>query len=398
MNKVRSQRSIHEAIEVFAEREAVSDRTVIGPLLYVLMASLTLYISTPIMTQAEEGPIQLRLSHWVPPSHPLEAAIQDWANDISSSSNHSIVSVIFPAELLGKAFDHYNMARDGISSASLVSPGYEPGRFPIIAAADLPFLYADAKAGTRAVDTWYRKYASRELRDVHYCFAFVQDPGTLHSRKKVVTPDDIKGLRIRQPTATIGEFLKLLGAVGLKASAPDSRDLLARGEADGIFFPWQSTVLFGIDKVVKYDIDVQMYGSVFLWVMYKHEYDGMSTDQRRVIDSHCTTEWAVRFASSWADFEAAGREIVKAERGSDFIELSPDQLEQWRKAAEPLQALWRAGVSKVGGNSDGIWKELQSSLLAYHASRLRSLVGMAENTNYSGTDAVILGRARNEAH
>ncbi len=281
--------------------------------------------------------------------------------------------------MLGRAFDHYDMARDGISSASFVSPGYQPGRFPIIAAADLPFLYSDAKAGTRAVDAWYRKYASRELRDVHYCFAFVQDPGTLHSRKKVVIPDDMKGLRIRQPTATIGEFLKLLGAVGLKASAPDSRDLLERGEADGIFFPWQSTVLFGIDKVVKYDIDAQMYGSAFLWVMNKPVYDGMSTDQRKVIDSHCTTEWAVRFASPWADFESAGREIVKAQRGSDFIELSPNQLDLWRKTAEPLQAIWAAEVSRAGGNSDAIWQDFQYGLRAYHASRLPSLVGTAEN-------------------
>ena len=31
---------------------------------------------------AQDKPIELKLSHWVPPSHPLQAAIQDWADDI----------------------------------------------------------------------------------------------------------------------------------------------------------------------------------------------------------------------------------------------------------------------------------------------------------------------------
>jgi TRAP-type transport system periplasmic protein len=217
----------------------------------VLVAIVSLCVTTSTVSRALDEPVQLILSHWVPPSHPLQAAIEDWASDIKKSSGGTITSVIFPAELLGKAFAHYDMVLNGNASVALVSPGYHPGSFPIIAASDLPFLYHDAKTGTAAINAWYRKYAAGELRGVHYCFAFVQDAGTLHSRKKVVVPEDIRGLKIRQPNTTIGELINRLGGKGLRASAPDSRDLLDRGEADGIFFPWGSTVLFGIDKVVR---------------------------------------------------------------------------------------------------------------------------------------------------
>src|SRR6266852_7185774 len=47
---------------------------------------------------------------------------------------------VYPAQQLGKAFDHYDMARDGIADVTYVNPGYQPGRFPIIAAGELPFL------------------------------------------------------------------------------------------------------------------------------------------------------------------------------------------------------------------------------------------------------------------
>ncbi len=339
----------------------------------LLVAIASICVTTS--TRAQDEPVQLILSHWVPPSHPLQAVIEDWASDIKKSSGETIDSVIFPAELLGKAFAHYDMVLNGDASVALVSPGYQPGSFPIIAAGDLPFVYHDAKTGTAAVDTWYRKYAARELRGVHYCFAFVQRPGTLHSRKKVVVPDDIRGLKIRQPNATIGELIKRLGGEGLRRSAPDSRDLLDRGEADGIFFPWGSTVLFGIDKVVHYDIDVEMYGSVFLWVMNQGKYDKLSPIQRGVIDDHCTSEWAVRFASTWADFEEAGREKVKSERrDGGFIELTTDQLAQWQKVAEPLQVFWAEGVKNTtGANTEMIWRDLQDSLSKHHARYSQSV-------------------------
>jgi len=129
---------------------------------------------------AQDKPIELKLSHWVPPSHPLQAAIQDWADDIQKESNGSITYKIYPAQQLGKAFDHYDMARDGIADFVYVNPGYQPGRFPIISAGELPFLVGNAKGGNRAIDAWYRKYAATEMKDTHYCFSFVLDPVAIH--------------------------------------------------------------------------------------------------------------------------------------------------------------------------------------------------------------------------
>src|SRR5882672_3913300 len=154
--------------------------------------------------QAQDKPVTLKLSSWVPMQHPLNPALQAWAEDIKKESNGTIAATLFPSEQLGKAFDHYDMARDGISDASYVNPGYQPGRFPIFAAASLPFQVANAKGGTAAVDAWYRQYAAREMKDVQFCFAFVHDPGSLHSRKKIVLPADVKNLKVRPATSTIG--------------------------------------------------------------------------------------------------------------------------------------------------------------------------------------------------
>src|SRR5437660_1419226 len=81
---------------------------------------------------AQDKPVALKLAHWVPPSHPLQKAMEDWGNSLQKATNGSITFAVFPAQQLGKAFDHYDMARDGIADVTYINPGYQPGRFPII--------------------------------------------------------------------------------------------------------------------------------------------------------------------------------------------------------------------------------------------------------------------------
>jgi TRAP-type C4-dicarboxylate transport system substrate-binding protein len=317
---------------------------------------------------ADDQPVDLKLSHWVPPTHPLQAAIQEWIDSIKKDSNGSITGTIYPAQQLGKAFDHYDMARDGIADFAYVNPGYQPGRFPIIAAGELPFLMANAKGGSAAFDAWYRKYAEKEMGDVHFCLAYVHDPGTLHSRKKIAVPADVSGLKVRPADATIANLVKQLGGANVQGSAPEARDMLEKGVADAIAFPWGSIVLFGIDKVVKYHVDMPLYVTTFVWVMNKDKYEGMSAAQRKVIDDHCTTEWAERMASPWADFEYAGRAKIAAEEGHEIVKPTPDQLALWRDQVKPLESQWAAGAKKAGVDPDQVLKELKASLAAHNAA------------------------------
>jgi TRAP-type C4-dicarboxylate transport system substrate-binding protein len=329
--------------------------------------ALAALIAAASPAAAQDPPVMLKLSHWVPPSHPLQKAIQDWAEDLEKESNGSITFAIFPAQQLGKAFDHYDMARDGIADFAYVNPGYQPGRFPIIAAGELPFLISDGHTGSAALDAWYRPYAAQEMKDVHYCFAFVHDPGALHSNKKIVLPSEISGMKVRPADATIGAFVVSLGGTNVQASAPEARDALERGVADAITFPWGSLALFGIDKVVKFHMDVPLYVTTFTWVMNKKVYDDMSPAQKKAVDDHCTTEWAQRFASPWADFEHAGRDKIKAEPGHDVYPLTADQLAAWRQAAEPLKAKWAADVKKTGVDPDKAFADLEATLKKYQA-------------------------------
>ena len=332
-------------------------------------AAFLLGLTVASCAVAQDRPMQLRFSHWVPTAHPMHPAAVAWAESIERASNGSIKIAIYPSQQLGKAFDHYNMARDGIADIAHVNPGYEPGRFPIVGAVELPFVFANAKEGSAALDAWYRRYAEREMKEVHYCLAFAHDPGTFHfTKKKVVTPADVSGLKVRPPNAVIASWVRSLGAINVQASAPEIRDVLEKGVADAAGSPWGSMMLFGIDKVTKYHIDAPFYVSEQVWVLNKDKYAAMSPAQKAVIDQHCTSDWALKIATPWAEFEAAGRDKIKALPGHEVYALSSDQLAAWRKSADGVVADWEASVRKAGADPNAILDDLRRTVAAHRAA------------------------------
>ena len=319
-------------------------------------------------TLAQDKTFELKLSHWVPPSHPLQKALEEWGASVEKDSGGTIKYKVYPAQQLGKAFDHYDMARDGIADLTYINPGYQPGRFPIIGAGELPFLMSNAKSGSQAIDAWYRAYADKEMKDVKFCLAFVHDPGTFHSKtKKILVPADIKGMKIRPAHATMATWVTQLGGTNVQSSAPEVRDILDKGVADAVTFPWGSIPLFGIDKVTKYHMNVPLYVTTFAFVFNKNTYNQMSAAQKKVIDNHCTNEWALKVAAPWADFEHNGIAKLKAEAGHEVYDLSAAQLAEWKKSAEPLSKTWADNVKKAGANPDVVMKEFKAELAKYKA-------------------------------
>lgn len=80
--------------------------------------SLTVALAAALVVSAPAGaqdkPVELRLANWLPPTHPLaKLGFEPWAKSVEAASKGSIKVMFFPAQQLGKAPDHYDMARDG---------------------------------------------------------------------------------------------------------------------------------------------------------------------------------------------------------------------------------------------------------------------------------------------
>lgn len=317
---------------------------------------------------AQDRTVELKMSFWVPPAHSLvQTATKEWGPSIEKASNGTIKVSFFPSEQLGKAADHYDMARDGIADIVYINPGYQAGRFPVIGAGELPFSIANATGGTRALDEWYRKYAAREMKDVKFCFAFLHDPGALHLKKKVTHPDQLKGMKIRPAQATMANFMTSLGASTVQASAPEVQQVLERGVADGVTFPWGSVFTFKFENAVKFHMDVPFYVTTFAYLISPAAYNKLSANQKKVMDDHCSNEWAGKTADPWAAIEDSGRARMKALSDHDVYKISDAELAAWRTAAEPLRDRWADNVKKAGLDPAAVMTELEAALKKHNA-------------------------------
>lgn len=330
-----------------------------------LAAATAVLLATTAMP-ASSAEVELKLAHWLPPTHPVQPMGMDpWIESIRQASNGRINITIYPASQLGAAPDHYDMARDGIAEITYTNPGYQAGRFPIYSLAEIPFHVTNAKSGAKALHEWYAPIAETEMADVKFCLINPHDPGTIHSKMPIKVPADIQGKNIRPAHATMARFVSQLGGASVQVPAPEAREAITKGTADAMTFPWNSIYIFGIDEATKHHLDMPFYISSQMLLINKPAYDAMSEADRKVIDDHCTPEWAERIASGWTDAEAAGRDKIAADSAHTLHVPTPEQVQLWKDAAAPLKEEWHATVSAKGLDADAIWNSLVETLKKY---------------------------------
>ena len=165
----------------------------------LLAAAAATTMAAPLA--AQDDPVNLRFGVWVGPTHPLMQGTQAWMDAIEEASDGSIEITLYPSRQLGAAVDHYDLARDGIADITLVNPGYNAGRFPVISYGELPFRFNHAVAGSRALDQWYRAYADEEMSDVKFCMAFMHSPARSTPPARSAGRRTWTGCRSALPTA-----------------------------------------------------------------------------------------------------------------------------------------------------------------------------------------------------
>lgn len=314
---------------------------------------------------AQAAEVELRLAHWLPPTHPVHTlGIEPWIESIRQASDGRIDVTVFPASQLGAAPDHYDMARDGIADITYTNPGYQAGRFPIYSLAEIPFHATNSKKGAKALHEWYENHARTEMSDVVFCLINPHDPGTIHSKSPIRVPEDIRGKNIRPAHATMARFVNLLGGASVQVPAPEAREAIAKGTADAITFPWNSIYIFGIDSETKHHLDMPFYLSSQMLLINKATYEGMSEENRAVLDDHCTSDWSEKFSVGWADNEYSGRQKMIDSGEHTLYAPTEAEVTLWRDASAPLVEAWKADVRAKGADPDAIYAEYVETLKA----------------------------------
>ena len=116
--------------------------------------------------KAEAAPIELTFSIFFPATHGQAKAAMEWAKEVEKGTNGKVQITTFPGGTLTKAPQCYDGVVKGISDLGFSLFAYTRGRFPVMAAVDLPMGYPDGKVASRVAHDFAKAINPKELQDV----------------------------------------------------------------------------------------------------------------------------------------------------------------------------------------------------------------------------------------
>jgi len=302
-------------------------------LLTTFMAMAVLCIALPTLAQAET---KLTYSTFFPPTNHQSKLADAWCKEVEKRTNGAVKIEYYPGQTLTKAPQCYDGVVEGISDIGFSVLAYSRGRFPVMAAVDLPLGYKTAAQATSTANAVYDKFQPKEFDDVEVMYFHGHGPGLLFTTEKPVKSlADIKGLKIRS-TGNSAKLVKALGGTPVAKSMSENYQLLQKGVVDGSMHPIESNKSFKLGEVCKFgtdDFDVA-YTTVFFIVMNKDKWASLDADTQKII-RELNKEWAVKHAQAWDEADVAGRQFL-IEKGGQIISLSAEESAKWVEAAKPV--------------------------------------------------------------
>ncbi len=302
-------------------------------------AALSLGLAAPA-TQAQE----LRLSTFVPPVHIIyREIIVPWGKDLEKATNGEVKLTLYPSmQLGGKPPELFRQAVDGVADLVFTLPGYTSPAFPRVGIIELPGLKEDGFEATAMMWDLLDPYLLPEFKGTKVIALWGAEDAGLMTRtdKAYRTMDELKGLRIRAPSAAQAKQVQYMGAVPIAAPITQVYPGLERGTMDGAMVPFTTILDFRLGEVAKgFTIAGPIFGrSVFLIAMNQKKYDGLSAANRAVIDKLSGRELSRKATDVY--IKRAEQAVASVKGKADLYELPKSEQERITKTLRPIIDEW----------------------------------------------------------
>lgn len=318
-------------------------------------------------TSSSQETTVLRFSHFYPATADVNKEIfEPWARKIEEDSNGRLKVEVYPSATLSKADTAYESTVKGTIDIGSQVQGYTSGRFPLTQIAELPGLSNSSTQTGCMLQTLYENGTiSSEYEDSHLLFMFATGPGTLHTTNKLIrTPEDMKGMRIRRPSAVAGDIIESMGASPVGLPANDIYTSLQRGVVDGLSFPWEAITTFKLDELTKYHTNIPFYSSALMMTMNKDKYESLPDDLKKVIDDNSGMALTKKVGKMWDKTDLIGLQAAR-DRGNEVVDI-PDPLNDpdWKGPLLKGTQKYLDDVSALGLDAEGVYKKAKEASVA----------------------------------
>jgi TRAP-type C4-dicarboxylate transport system substrate-binding protein len=277
---------------------------------------------------------EVKVAAFVGAQHFMSQWLVKWGEKLEKASGGRLVFKHFPGASMGPVPAHYDLAASGRAEVSWFLHGATPGRFPLTELTHLPYVVGSSEIGTKVInDPGLRgKYLDAEHKGVRVLLLLTHQPGNVNTTKKAVrSVDDMKGLRIRPASPTIGTFITALGGTPIGISPAEQLDALQKGTLDGTFIDYGGAgIAFKMGGTIKYVTEMYSYVSSFGVGMNPGFYDKLPAELKKLIDDSVKgVEKEV--GTGWDALDDVGKKLL-VEGGAQAIRLAPAEDARFRRA------------------------------------------------------------------
>ncbi len=316
--------------------------------------------------------IELKLSHFLPTGNGMHYDFMEpWARELEARTDGRVKVTIFPGGTpLGNVAKQYDQVRAGVVDIAHGLHGIPSGRFPRTSVIDLPFMTESADAATRALWTLHDRYFAVEYPGVKVLAVHAHNGGLIHTRdRQVVAMEDLRGLRIRFPSAATKMMLEYLGAVPVGLPPSQIYESLQKGVIDGLVMPWDPMYSFKLAELIDYHLDARAYTVSFYFVMNRRRYEGLPEEVRAAIDSISGDNLIPKFGPWWNAWDDLGKKAALAD-GGVVTRLTAEERDRWRETLGPMIDAYLAGLAEQGvENPREIYEALRAEIDAIEKAK-----------------------------
>jgi TRAP-type C4-dicarboxylate transport system substrate-binding protein len=315
-------------------------------------ASTAASTETSVPASGEPIVIKLKFASEKPPTHvDMTDNFPGYFAMVEKATNgkYKIEVEYFPVGTILAPADIYDGTVNKIVDVGQSSMAYTPKRFPTILTLSQPGIAPpnSTTAMAKAANELYAKYKPKELADTHVLYLYASGPGWLHTKSKIETVDQLKGMKIRV-SGTGVRGVQLIGGDPIAMPMADVFEAAQKGTIDALISPnetlegWKHAELFDYSVFVPY-----LYASdIFFVTMNQAVWDALPEDLKAAFDS-VAVEAGIRAGSIWDYASNHGMEFAKA-KGHQFSELSDAERTKLAGILTPVRAEYVKSLNDLG--------------------------------------------------
>ncbi|HEY5348784.1 MAG TPA: TRAP transporter substrate-binding protein DctP [Candidatus Lustribacter sp.] len=171
-------------------------------------------------------------------------------------------------------------------------------------------------------------------------------PFSVHSKTKVTSLADLRGLRVRTTNATEAQTLKELGAIPVLMPVNEVPEAIGRGTIDAATVHPGPLFDFGINRVTKYDYFIRFGFSPLNVLMNKKVFDGLPKPGQDTIRKYSGEWFANTYIKGYSAYTDSLMARLKADSTRTVTFPTPADDAAAQAAFKPVFEAWLAKDSR----------------------------------------------------